>query len=118
MRRVVNYIRIGYSSVSYAMYLLVREIRGKSVDELRDILIGRLEADDVTLREAKNRNRAGIADLRINQFSRRYILHFLARLTAYLDVQGGKPDQFATLVDRTRKNPYDIEHIVPNSYDL
>lgn len=116
MRRVVNYIRIGYSSVSYAMYLLVREIRGKSVDELREILIDRLRADDVTLREAKNRNRSGISDLRINQFSRRYILHFLARLTAFLDVQGGKPDQFATLVDRTRKNPYDIEHIVPDSY--
>lgn len=117
MRRVVNYIRIGYSSVSYAMYLLVRDIRGKSVDQLREILVDRLLADDVTLREAKNRNRSGISDLRINQFSRRYILHFLARLTAFLDVQGGKPDQFATYVDRTRKNPYDIEHIVPDSYD-
>ena len=27
MRRAVNYVRVGYSSVSYAMYLLCRDIR-------------------------------------------------------------------------------------------
>ena len=31
MRRVVNYIRVGYSSTSYAMWLLCRDIRRKAV---------------------------------------------------------------------------------------
>nr|WP_287129757.1 hypothetical protein [Candidatus Cyanaurora vandensis] len=39
MRRVVNYIRVGYSSTSYAMWVLFRDIRRKSLPELVEILI-------------------------------------------------------------------------------
>lgn len=116
MRRVVNYIRVGYSSVNYAMYLLVRDIRRKSVPELRQVLLTKLADDDVSFREAPHRGREGITDLRINQFSRRYILHILARLTAFVDEQSGQPGRFDILVDRSRKNAYDIEHIVPNDF--
>ena len=42
MRRVVNYIRVGYSSASYAMWLLCKEIRRKSLPELVDQ--GRIDA--------------------------------------------------------------------------
>ncbi|MEI6268198.1 MAG: hypothetical protein WCP01_04895 [Methylococcaceae bacterium] len=109
MRRVVNYIRVGYSSTSYTMYSLCKEIRNKSLDELVVILTNRLaNNDDVTFEGSKSRGRLGIVELRLNQFSRRYIYHFLARLTSYVDVQSGMPDLFDKYINRSMNNAYDI----------
>ena len=118
MRRVVNYIRVGYSSTAYTMFTLCRDIRGKNLTELQDILISKLDNDDATFAGSPSRGRAGIADLNINQFSRRYIFHLLARLTSFVEVGSGKPDLFDNYVDRTVKNPFDIEHIMPNDFGL
>ncbi|MEV4238017.1 DUF262 domain-containing protein [Nocardia sp. NPDC049737] len=117
MRRVVNYIRVGYSNVSYPMWALCKDIRRKSLDELITILIGKLNADDTTFEQSPSRGRDGMYALRLNQFSRRYIYHLLARITAAVDVGVGKADQFDHYVDRTQKNPFDIEHIWPDKYN-
>ncbi len=118
MRRTVNYVRVGYSTVSYAMYLLSKQIRRKTLNELIDILLAELAAgDDVAFEGSKSRDREGLWSWGINQFSRRYIYHFLARTTAFLEHGSGGPDNFADLVDRTRKNPFDIEHILADDYD-
>ena len=55
--------------------------------------------------------RLGIGDLRINQFSRRYIFHLLARLTAFTEAGAGRGEHFEHYVAREMKNPFDIEHI-------
>jgi uncharacterized protein with ParB-like and HNH nuclease domain len=117
MRRTVNYIRVGYSSVSYAMWTLCREIRGRSLPELIDTLQEKLAEDDVSFEGSPSRGRHGISLLGLNQFSRRYIYHMLARLTSYTEVSSGKPDLFDKYVDRTVRNPCDIEHIWADSYD-
>lgn len=116
MRRTVNYIRVGYSSTSYAMYLLCRDIRRKSLPQLVKILTKKLEDDDVTFEGSASKGRIGIEGLGLNQFSRRYIYHLLARITAYVDEGAGKPDLFDKYVDRNSKNPSDIEHIWADSY--
>jgi uncharacterized protein with ParB-like and HNH nuclease domain len=116
MRRTVNYIRVGYSSTSYAMYSLCKDIRNKSVDELVAVLSKRLADDDVTFAGSVSKGRSGIEGLGLNQFSRRYIYHLLARLTAFTEVGSGKPDLFDKYVDRTSKNPCDIEHIWANNF--
>ncbi len=116
MRRTVNYVRVGYSSTSYAMYLLCRDIRRKPLGELVQLLADKLAADDVTFQGHAQKGRLGINDLALNQFSRRYIYHLLARITAFTDVGSGRPDPFPMLVDRSLKNAFDIEHIWANDY--
>jgi hypothetical protein len=116
MRRVVNYIRVGYSSASYAMYLLCRDIRRKSLDDLVDILSTKLANDDVTFAGSPTRGRGGIDELLLNQFSRRYIFHMLARLTAFTEEGAGRPTSFDLYVDRDVKNPFDIEHICADDF--
>lgn len=116
MRRVVNYIRVGYSSASYAMWLLCRDIRRKSLSELVDILTSKLEADEVTFKGSPSKGRGGISDLSLNQFSRRYIFHLLARLTAATESGSGRADSFDKYVDRKASNPFDIEHIWANNF--
>lgn len=100
------------------MFALCRDIRRKSLDEMVAILTQKLEGDDddVTLDGSPSRGRTGINGLGLNQFSRRYIYHLLARLTAYTELSAGKADMFPTYVDRACKNPYDIEHIWANDY--
>lgn len=111
MRRAANYVRVGYSSVSYAMYTLCRDIRDLALPDLIDALQTKLAEDDATFEGSAVRGRHGISELGLNQFSRRYIYHLLARLTAYVDVAAGRPDGFPTYVDRRGANPLDIEHI-------
>ena len=117
MRRTVNYIRVGYSSTAYAMFILCRDIRRKPLNELVDILSQKLADDDVTFDGSPTRGRNGIRGLGLTQFSRRYIYHLLARLTAYTEVGAGKPDLFDKYVDRSHANPCDIEHIWSNDYN-
>lgn len=116
MRRVVNYIRVGYSSVSYTMWLLCRDIRRKPLPDLVSILQEKLASDDVTFEGSAAKGRHGIADLGLNQFSRRYIFHLLARLTAFTEVKSGRSDSFDKYVDRDVPNPFDVEHIWPDDY--
>lgn len=116
MRRTVNYIRVGYSSTSYAMFLLCRDLRRKPLKELVTILVDKLASDDVTFHGSVQKGRDGIQKLALNQFSRRYIFHLLARVTAFTDAGSGRADPFPSLVDRGQKNPFDIEHIWSNDY--
>jgi uncharacterized protein with ParB-like and HNH nuclease domain len=116
MRRTVNYIRVGYSSTSYSIYLLCKDIRGKPLCDLIQILFEKLAQDDVTFDGIVSKGRTGIDGLGLNQFSCRYIYHLLARATAYVEVGAGKPDLFDKYVDRNCKNPCDIEHIWADDY--
>lgn len=111
MRRAANYVRVGYSSVSYAMYTLCRDIRDLALPDLIDALQTKLAEDDATFEGSAVRGRHGISELGLNQFTRRYIYHLLARLTAYVDLAAGRPDGFPGYVDRRGANPLDIEHI-------
>jgi uncharacterized protein with ParB-like and HNH nuclease domain len=118
MRRTVNYIRVGYSSASYTMWRLCREIRDMPLNELIDTLKHELTSEaDVTFEGSQSRSRGGISQLGLNQFSRRYIRHLLARITAYTETHAGKPDLFDKYVDRSVKNSWDVEHIWPDDFD-
>lgn len=117
MRRVVNYIRVGYSSVSYAMWLLCRDIRRKPLAELVSILSQKLAEDDVTFAGSAAKGRTGIQGLGLNQFSRRYIYHLLARLTEATETGAGRTETFDKLVNREVKNPFDIEHIWADDFE-
>ena len=95
------------------MFLLCREIRRKPLTDLIDILDRKLvEEDDVTFEGSPSRGRGGIDQLRISKYSRRYIFHLLARLTAFTEANSGRPlDSFDKFVNRDITNPFDIEHI-------
>jgi uncharacterized protein with ParB-like and HNH nuclease domain len=116
MRRAINFMRCGYSSALYPMWLLCKEIRRKSLGELVEVLEAKLAADDVTFKGAPSKGREGVRHFGLNQASRPYVFHFLARVTAAVEVGAGRPDPFPDLVARDVKNPFDVEHIWSNDY--
>lgn len=117
MRRAVNYIRVGYSSVSYAMWNLCGAIRRKPLAELVTILQQKLSEDEVTFAGSAAKGRTGIQGLGLNQFSRRYIYHLLARITEATETGAGRTESFDKLVNREVKNPFDIEHIWAEDFE-
>ncbi|MEY4244127.1 MAG: hypothetical protein RLZZ245_1712 [Verrucomicrobiota bacterium] len=120
VRRVVNYIRVGYSAVQYTMVQLIKEVRHKTPEELIDILVQRLEKDDATLESAKGGWRKGVSDFRLNMFSKRYIHYLLARMTAYVEVSCDKGDRFAAYTNwlpDSKKNPFEVEHLWPYHFE-
>ena len=101
--RIFNYKSLDYSAMTYAMFMMAKKIRQKSSIELVEIL-----TNEITTMEF---NLDGIIRFDLNGWTKRYMLHQLARITHFVEEQSGKDTKFDVYVNRSIKNPYDIEHI-------
>ena len=101
--RIFNYKSLDYSAMTYAMFIMAKKIRRKSPIELVEIL-----TNEITTMEF---NLDGIIRFDLNGWTKRYMLHQLARITHFVEEQSGKDTKFDVYVNRSIKNPYDIEHI-------
>lgn len=108
-RRIWNFRTLGYSSIVYTMFLLMREIRDKSVPDLAALL--RQKVDEMEETFASN-----------NRFSLHqqngYRVHYLlARITRHIEERSSVPSSFATYVDRDLKKPFEIEHLWADNFE-
>ncbi len=106
--RFWNYRSNSYSTMSYAVFLVIRSIRGKSLAEIRTILHDRLTKE---MEEIDFSTPVGL-----NLFTARAIRRQLARFTDWLEQQSGQPGRYEEYV-RSGNNAYEIEHIWANHYD-
>ncbi|MCC5910981.1 MAG: DUF262 domain-containing protein [Clostridiaceae bacterium] len=106
--RVFNFKTVDYSSIRYTVFNITKKVRKKSIGELIEIL-----KDYIINMEYKL---DGIDNFYLNQFTGRYMLHILSRMTYYLETNSGINSNFHDYVNRQQKNPYDIEHIWANDY--
>lgn len=104
-RRVWNWRNIDYSTMQYAMFTVIRDIRGKSVSEVAGILTGRLLDDQETF--GKNDQFA------MHGTNGRQIHRLLARLTDYVETRSGQASRYSEYM-ATGKKRYEIEHIWAN----
>jgi len=107
-RRVWNFRTLGYSSIVYTMFNLMKDIRDKSVPELVDILKSRVAG--MTISFSTNDR------LRVHQQNHRFIRHMLARMTYHIEQQSGVESSFASHISRSIRKPFEIEHIWANKY--
>lgn len=105
-RRIWNYRAIDYSTIQYAMFLLMREIRGMDVEGLARRLRERLDEETETF--ASNDRFA------LHGMNGRQIHLLLARMTDYVEVKSGMPSRYTEYSQRSGKNGYEIEHIWAN----
>ncbi|MHB1765553.1 MAG: DUF262 domain-containing protein [Gammaproteobacteria bacterium] len=100
--RLWNFRTIAYSTMQYAMFLVMREIRGLAPEPLANKLHEFLKKEDKTF--------ASNDRLRVHQ-QNRYSLHrILARLTDYVEIQSGYPSHYLDYVTEG-KTRYEVEHI-------
>ena len=59
----------------------------------------------------------GMPRFHLNLWSKRYIHHILARITAHIEEQSNMASNFSIYVSREIKKPYEIEHIWADHYE-
>jgi len=102
-RRIWNFRSIAYSTMQYAMFLVMRDIRGMGPAELVEALGNRLAEEHETFVSNDH--------LRMHQQNRWGIHYLLARMTDHLEQAAGRPSHFMEYVTGSGKNRYEVEHI-------
>lgn len=100
--RLWNFRSIAYSTMQYAMFLVMRDIRGLEPKPLAKKLYDVLSQEKETF-ESNDR-------LRVHQQNRYAIHRLLARLTEYVETQSGQPSRYAEYVAEGAGR-YEVEHI-------
>lgn len=103
--RVWNSRSTAYSTMSYAMFIAMRDIRGLGVTELAQTLYSSLSQIGETFDGAEVPS--------IHQQNRRQLHILLARLTDYVTIASGGDSNFYELVGGGSVN-YEVEHIWAN----
>ena len=100
--RIWNFRSIAYSTMQYAMFLVMRDIRGLDPLPLAEKLRETLGKEGETF--------ASNDRLRVHQ-QNRYSLHrVLARLTDYVETQSGQPSHYVDYVGEGKAR-FEVEHI-------
>ena len=102
-RRIWNWRAIDYSTMQYAMFLVMREIHGMATEELAHVLHWRL--DDETETFLSN------GSFRLHGMNGRQIHRLLARMTEFVETRSGMPSHYVDYAKRGGKGGYEIEHI-------
>lgn len=106
-RRIWNFRSITHSTMFYAMFLVMRDIRGKSVTDLINILYTRLVED--------NENFLSDNWFRLHGTNRKKVHRILARITDYVETESGNASRYLEYCERGAF-AYEIEHILANSF--
>ncbi len=100
--RLWNFRLIAYSTLQYAMFVVMRDIRGLEPDDLALKLNESLAKESQTF--------ASNDRLRMNQMNRRTLHRILARLTDYVETQSGHPSHYRDYVAEGKAR-FEVEHI-------
>ncbi|WMT75903.1 DUF262 domain-containing protein [Bradyrhizobium sp. Ash2021] len=100
--RLWNFRSIAYSTMQYAMFLVMRDIRGLDAGPLAARLHEQLLKETETF--------ASNDRLRVHQQNRYAIHRLLARLTDYVETQSGQSSRYAEYIGEGGAR-YEVEHI-------
>jgi len=106
-RRLWNWHSITYSTMQYTMFIIMREIRRKSIQELIPLLLHRIEDQE----DFDENERFALHK------KNRYMIHrLLVRMTDALELGSGQPSHYLEYINKKGdpKNPYEVEHIWAN----
>ena len=105
-RRTWNWKDTSYSTMYYGVFQLVKNIRGKSVPELAQILIDRLNTDEETF--------ASNDRFYLHGRNGQQIHRLLARMTDFVETNSGRPSRYTEYVKARGRGGYGVEHIWAN----
>src|SRR6202040_1326231 len=89
-----------------AMFIIMRDIRDKTADELATMLRERLDGEAETFVSNES--------FRLHGMNGRQIHRMLARMTDHIETRSGQASRYAEYIQRRGKNGYEVEHIWAN----
>lgn len=102
-RRIWNFRAVDYSTMQYAMFVVMRDIRGMSSSDAADHLMKRL-TDEQEGFDSNDR-------FRLHGQNRRQIQRMLSRMTTHVETSSGMPSRYSEYVSPSGKNGYEVEHV-------
>lgn len=103
-RRLWNFHSIAYSTMQYAMFTVMRDIRGLDPEPLANVLFEKLERQEENFSDEEY-------GLSVHQQNRKYLHRILARMIDYSEKQSGMPSHYLEYVNITGNSRYEVEHI-------
>lgn len=97
-------------TLQYAMFLVMRDVRGRSAPELAAMLKERLDPETAP-------DFAANGAFRLHGMNGRQIHRLLARMTDYVETRSGQASRYAEYAQRGKKG-YEIEHVWANHPEL
>ena len=108
-RRIWNSRAIDYGTLKYAMFMVIREIRGQSTPDLVRLLGERLESDTETFTSNPH--------FRLHGINGRQIHRLLARMTEFIETRSGMPSRYTDYAKRGGRDGFEIEHVWADHYE-
>ena len=110
--RTVNNKSITQTSIRYTIYSLVKEVRNKDVDELCNLLRGKID----NLQDKID----ALSMYDCSYFNRRFVHYLLSRMTYYIERRFSDDSSisFVELLPSKRRNRFIISQIVTNDTDI
>lgn len=108
VRRVVNFKNTGFNTLRRPMFSLAKEIRDKSLDELREILLQHLDDMPETL--------GGLQHYSLHGRNKHHTRYMLARMTAWIEQKSGLKSNYLDFLWDVKGWPFEIEHLWANKY--
>ncbi len=113
--RIWNYRSIAYSTMQYAMFLVMRDIRGLDTAALARELHRRLREEKETFTKLSDYHTGN--GLTMHQQNRNHIHRILARMTDFVETKSGLDSRYDEYVRERGRNRYEVEHILANKFD-
>lgn len=108
-RRMVNFRNIGYSTLLGSLFILAKDLRDQSIEQVREILADRIANLEETFEVASVYG--------LTQRNRTHIHYLLARITSWLELQTTGVNNFAEFMDSRSRDRYEVEHIWADKYE-
>ena len=115
-RRAVNFLSMTVAAMSYAAWLILKDIRGKSLAELAPMLYAKLNEQGCDFDGTSDGRREGFSRFELNHWSKHYIKILLARMTCYVEIQSGEQSSLSKYLVGGQ-NRYEVEHIWADKYE-
>ena len=106
--RAINRRTLGYSAIYYTIFNLIKKIRDSDVETLSKTLKDELKNMDEKF--------DGSMNLILHNQNKRFIHFLLARITDYIEFKSKKESKFGDYIKRNIKDPFEVEHIIPNKF--
>lgn len=114
-RRLWNSRSIAYATMKYPAFTVMRDIRGLNPDKLAQILVDKLQDEEVNFDPSDDNPHQGTG-LRLHQRNRKILHRILARITDFIEVQSGMSSRFEEYVNGSEVT-YEVEHIWANDFE-
>ena len=108
--RIINYRSVDYSTIKNYIFNITKSIRRLDIPALKKEL--QVYADELNFTPNEV-----IGSFGLNNFTKKYIKHILARITGYIEESIDIISNYCNYVNTDTKNPFEVEHIIADHYE-